>query len=92
MRESAIEKSLGRQIKQLNGIYYKFNSPGQAGVPDRIVILPGGKVFFVELKTGRGKTEKIQDWQIQKLRDLGCSVLVLRGKADVDRFVKEVIG
>ena len=50
MKERDIEVLLRDGVKQLGGKAYKWVSPGNAGVPDRIVILPGGKVIFVELK------------------------------------------
>jgi len=50
MRERDIEAYLRDQIKRLGGIAYKFVSPGNAGVPDRLVLLPGAGVVFVELK------------------------------------------
>ena len=51
MRESTIEARLAREVRKLGGLCYKFTSPGAPGVPDRIIILPGGLVVFVELKT-----------------------------------------
>ena len=50
MRERDVERYLRERVKQLGGRAYKFVSPGNNGVPDRIVMLPGGKLFFVELK------------------------------------------
>ena len=57
MIESELEKKLGKQLKDLGCLYFKFISPGNTGVPDRLIILPGGCVIFVELKTesGRGR-------------------------------------
>ena len=48
--EKDIEKSLISRTKQRHGKAYKWVSPGNSGVPDRIVVLPGGKVGFCELK------------------------------------------
>ena len=50
MRERDVERYLRERVKQLGGRAYKFVSPGNNGVPDRIVMLPGGKLFFVELQ------------------------------------------
>ena len=50
MKESEIEARLVRGVKALGGVAYKFVSPGNVGVPDRVVVLPGGRVIFVELK------------------------------------------
>lgn len=49
--EKDIEKFLNDNIKKLGGRSYKFVSPGNSGVPDRIIFLPGGRIYFVELKT-----------------------------------------
>ena len=56
MRESAIEALLVPVCTSAGGRCYKWVSPGNSGVPDRIVFLPGGKVIFVELKTETGRT------------------------------------
>lgn len=87
MLEKRIEKRLVDGIKKLGGRAYKFISPGNAGVPDRIVILPNQKTIFVELKTEKGKLTDLQKAQLRKLIDLGQSVEVLYGIADVDLFL-----
>ncbi len=51
MKESTIEARLVREVKKRGGLCYKFVSPDNAGVPDRIVITPEGRTIFVELKT-----------------------------------------
>ena len=90
MLEKEVEKFLVRQVKKLGGISFKFISPGNAGVPDRIVILPNGKVLFVELKTDKGKLTKLQEVQIKKISDLGADVRVLRGIEGVKEFINEI--
>lgn len=54
MREREIEKILAAEVKKLGGRAYKWVSPGNDGVPDRIVILPGETPYFVELKSESG--------------------------------------
>ena len=76
----------------MGGKAYKFTSPGNTGVPDREVILPGGRIFFVELKTERGRTSPVQQAQIRALRKLGCEVRVLYGMQDVENFLQEIGG
>jgi len=90
MRESTIEARLAREVKKLGGLCYKFTSPGAPGVPDRIIILPGGIVVFVELKTEIGRLAKIQKWQIEELRKRGANVQVLKGMDQVLAFLEEV--
>ena len=57
MRESEIEKILVYEVKKLGGIAYKWVSPGNDGVPDRIVVFPDRKPVFVELKTEKFRPE-----------------------------------
>ena len=90
MRESTIESRLVREVRKLGGLCYKFTSPGAPGVPDRIIILPGGLVVFVELKTEIGRLAKIQKWQIEELRKRGANVRVLKGMDQVLAFLEEV--
>lgn len=90
MRESTIEVRLVREVRKLGGLCYKFTSPGAPGVPDRIIILPGGLVVFVELKTEIGRLAKIQKWRIEELRKRGANVRVLKGMDQVLAFLEEV--
>ena len=95
MLESAVEAKLVRGVKALGGVAYKFVSPGTAGVPDRIVVLPGGRVIFAELKTDSGRLSPGQKVQLDKLRALGAEAIVVRGQAGVveflDRCKEEVV-
>lgn len=86
--EKSTEKYLREEIRKLGGTAYKFVSPGQTGVPDRLVCLPGGKVFFAELKSEGRKSTPVQKRQQEKLKALGFSVY-----ADIDtkEKVREVI-
>lgn len=88
MREKEVEKLLVDGVRKLGGRAYKWVSPGNAGVPDRIVVLPGQPPIFVELKSETGKLTKLQEVQIQRLRDLGQEIAVLRGREDVWRFLE----
>ena len=87
MLEKEVEKYLVREVKKLGGFCYKFVSPGNAGVPDRIVFLPNKPVKFVELKTDKGRLTKLQEIQIKRLRGLGQAVYVLHGKEEVKEFI-----
>lgn len=92
VRERDVETRLRQGVHRLGGKAYKFTSPGNTGVPDREVILPGGRIFFVELKTERGRTSPVQQAQIRALRKLGCEVRVLYGMQDVENFLQEIGG
>ena len=88
MREKEVEKYLVKKVKEIGGKAFKFVSPGNAGVPDRMVCLPGGRIFFVELKAPGGKTTALQDLQIKKLYDLGFNVMVTDNKETIDRLIE----
>ena len=82
-REKNIEQYLVRRVKELGGRAYKFVSPGNNGVPDRIVILPGGKIFFAEMKAPGRKTTALQNMQIKRLQDLGQKVYALDSRESI---------
>lgn len=82
--ERDIERRLVAKAKAAGGQALKWVSPGQAGVPDRIVLLPNGRVVFVELKSPRGKLSAIQARVIDRLRNLGFDVRVIDSKEGVD--------
>lgn len=87
--EKATEKYLRDEIRKIGGRAYKFVSPGNTGVPDRLVCLPGGKAVFVELKSEGKHSTPMQGRRQNILRALGFAVY-----ADVDTKAKvnELIG
>lgn len=85
--EKQIESFLRAEIKKIDGVSFKFTSSGNAGVPDRICIMPDGRVYFVEIKSQQGKLSSLQQAQIQRLRKLRQTVFVIHSKADVIEFV-----
>lgn len=89
MLEKDIERKLVSEIKKLGGRAYKWVSPGNDGVPDRIVILPGMHPVFVELKTESGKLSALQRTQIRRLLDMGQDVRVLKGIREVEQFLED---
>lgn len=91
MNESSIERYLTKEIKRLGGLSYKFVSPGNTGVPDRIYILDG-RVYFVELKREQGVLSMIQRVQLNRLKANGADVRVVRGIEEAKKFIKEVEG
>lgn len=91
-KESDVEKYLHEQITTtIKGTTRKWVSPNYVGVPDRIIILPGGRVEFAEVKTLVGKLSPMQHREIERLRDFGCEVVALYGKEGVDSYIKELI-
>lgn len=87
MREKEIEKYLRDAVRKIGGRAYKFVSPGNNGVPDRVVCLPKGVTAFVELKAP-GKTPRPnQELQLGFLMSLSQNVFVIDSKEMVDAFI-----
>lgn len=89
-RERDVERKLADRTGELGGIAYKFTSPGSDGVPDRLILLPYGILYFVELKTDIGQLSPIQKAQQDRIRNLGFRVETVYGETDVDRLVNEM--
>ena len=87
MAEKHVEEKLRIGVKEKGGRAYKFVSPGNQGVPDRIVLLPGGVIDFIELKDKGKKPTALQLNQHTKLRALGFNVLVIDSKEGVDEYL-----
>ena len=77
------------EVSKLGGRSYKWVCPGQAGVPDRIVIAQG-RIWFVELKTMGGKLHPIQEYQHHILKRLGAEVRVIWNEDELRRFLDEI--
>lgn len=90
MTEKEIEKILVSEVKKLGGRAYKWVSPGNDGVPDRIVILPGEVPYFVELKTDKGRLTPLQKVQIERLEKMGQRVFVAKGIDGVSQFFQDI--
>ena len=86
MQEAKIENYLKKQVESIGGKAYKFVSPGVSGVPDRIVQLPGGRIFFIELKAPGKKLRPLQEYRVKELRNLGFDVRKIDSKEKVDLF------
>ena len=86
--EKDVEGYLTRQAERLGGRCVKFIPDIDNGMPDRIVMLPGGVLVWVELKNGTSEeARKLQRMQHVKLRRLGQRVEVIRTKEEVDRLL-----
>jgi len=77
MKEKTIEKKLTLAAKNMGGIALKFMSPGLDGMPDRIVLLPGGRMGFIEVKAPGKVPRPLQEARHRMLRILGFRVYVL---------------
>ena len=82
--ERDIERRLVQTVKQMGGLCLKWVCPGWAGVPDRIILLPGARVVFVETKRPKGgKRSKLQIWWADMLRALGFEHYWVLNQADI---------
>lgn len=87
--EKALEKKLRTEVKKLGGIALKFASPFYTGIPDRIVLLSGARIWFVELKSEGKEPTHRQEFVINELRGLGFNVLVIDTKEKLENCLKE---
>ena len=85
--ERTLEKRFVSEIKKRGGLAIKMPGNIMTGIPDRLVILPGGRIVFVELKRDTGRVSKIQAHVHKLLLDLGCHVEVLFGRDQIDEFL-----
>lgn len=88
MREAAIERYFVAQVKALGGVAYKFTSPAHRGVADRVVVLPGGVVWFVEIKAPSGRLSELQKVFAQDMARMGQNYACLWNKEQVDEWIK----
>lgn len=89
MRESTLERYLVRAVQAEHGVCWKWSSPGITGVPDRICIMPGGIIIFVELKTPAGRLSPRQKKVIQTIEILQANVRVVYSKKDIDLLMSD---
>lgn len=83
--ERDIERALVGMVKRHGGLCLKWVCPGWSGVPDRIILLPGGRVLFVEVKRPKGgRLSELQKWWAKKLIDLGFPHWYVHNKKDLD--------
>lgn len=90
MNEKLIERNLREGVKALGGLALKFSSPYHRGVPDRIVLMPGGRMYFVELKTTGKKPTLLQQKAIGELRELGFDARVIDNQESLNLFLEEI--
>lgn len=90
MNEKLIEKKLREKVKSLGGLALKFPSPYHRGIPDRIVLMPEGKISFVEIKTTGKKPFGLQRKAIEMLRGLGFKAVVIDDQLSLDNFLEDI--
>ena len=87
--EKLLEKKLALRIKRMKGWSFKLWPVSVTGLPDRICLLPGGRLFFAEIKTTGEKTRPIQDVIIKKIRDLGFRVEIIDTSEQIKNILSE---
>lgn len=90
MREKIIEQKLIHAVKSMGGIAPKFTSPGFDGMPDRLILLPHGKISFIEVKRHGEKPRPLQKSRHGLLRQLGFKVYVLDDGAKIGGILNEI--
>jgi hypothetical protein len=90
MRESDIEKTLTIAVKKCGGLALKFISPGMSGVPDRLIMIKGGKLAFIELKAPGKKMRPLQIKRKRQLEELGFLVYCIDNKDQVGGVLDEI--
>ena len=91
MLEKVVEKHLVKCVQGRGGECLKWSSPSNRGVPDRIVILPGGHIGFVECKAPGRKPSALQAFWMERLRELGFWAGGLDDKADAEKILEEIV-
>lgn len=92
MQEKTIERRLVHEAKKRGGLALKFVSPGTDGVPDRIVLLPRGKLAFVELKAPGKTLRPLQVRRKEQLEALGFSVYCVDDVEQIGGILDEIQG
>lgn len=89
MREASVERKIVNAIKNKGGLCLKWVSPGFTGVPDRIAILPCGRILFIEVKRPdhKGRLAERQKRVGDLLRRLGCTVITAESLEDLDGYI-----
>lgn len=89
--EREIERALVGMIRGHGGLCLKWVCPGFAGVPDRIILLPGGRVIFVETKRPKGgKVSALQNWWRKKLRELGFGYWMVYSRTGIEMLERHI--
>ena len=91
MREKQIEQKLVKAVKAAGGLCPKFVSPGMDGMPDRLALLPGGKIAFIEVKAPGKKPRPLQLHHHNQLRQLGFRVFVLDDPKQISDLLKRLL-
>ena len=91
MLEKELEAKLVQSVRARGGLCLKWVCPGTAGVPDRIILLPGGRIAFAELKRPEGaRVAPLQKYWRRVLTDLGFRHYMIRNEEDIDAAMSSI--
>jgi hypothetical protein len=90
MNEKLIERKLKEMVRQSGGLALKFTSPGFDGVPDRLILMPGGKAYFAELKTTGKRPRPLQMRRKRQLEALGFKVFIIDSPEQMGGVLDEI--
>jgi len=90
MQESSLESLLAKRVKSAGGWCVKLSAQFIKGLPDRLILMPPGKAYFVEMKAPGEKPKKIQGFVHRKLHALGFDVEVLDSKEKIECYIKRI--
>jgi hypothetical protein len=85
--EKKLEQKLVQAVKKMGGICPKLVSPGTDGMPDRMTLLPGGRIIFIEVKAPGKKPRPLQELRHRQLRKLGFKVYVMDGAGQIPEIL-----
>lgn len=90
--ERQIERRFVNAVRGRGGLALKFVSPGRVGVPDRIVLLPGGRCVFAEMKAPRGRLRRSQKAVKTEIESYGFDYSVIASYEEVEAFCEQYFG
>ena len=90
MREKDLERKLVKAVRDSGGLALKFISPNLNGVPDRLLLFPGGRAAFAELKAPGEKPRPLQEHRMEQLRVLGFRVYVVDSEEKIGEILNEI--
>ncbi len=90
MRERSVERKLTEAVRHSGGLALKFISPNLNGVPDRLLLFPGGRMAFAEVKAPGEKPRPLQMHRIARLRELGFRVYVIDSVEQIGGVIREI--
>lgn len=89
-QEKWLEPKLVQEITNRNGLCLKFESPGNRGVQDRLIFMPGGRLYIVELKSQGKELRKLQEWWQRRFQGLGFNARKVDSEEELNKLLKYI--